>query len=45
MNIETAILKITFASVWSKAWPILVAILFFGLIIADDRYRTIPWQR
>ena len=38
MNIETAILKITFASVWSKAWPILVAILFFGLIIAIHEF-------
>ncbi len=26
-------LLVTFSAVWSKAWPILVAILFFGLII------------
>ena len=24
---------VTFSAVWSKAWPILVAVLFFGLII------------
>ena len=32
MNLFT--LKITAAVIWAKAWPILVAIAFFGLIIA-----------
>ena len=32
------LLNVTFASVWSKAWPIIVAILFFGLIIAIHEF-------
>lgn len=32
------LLNITFSTVWSKAWPIIVAILFFGLIIAIHEF-------
>ncbi|MBQ7579800.1 MAG: site-2 protease family protein [Clostridia bacterium] len=32
-NISLSLLKVTFSLVWSKAWPILIAILFFGIII------------
>lgn len=31
---KTILLSVSAATVWHKAWPILVAILFFGLIIA-----------
>ena len=31
---KTILLSVSAATVWNKVWPILVAILFFGLIIA-----------
>ena len=34
MLIQTLSLSITAAGIWSKVWPILFAILFFGVIIA-----------
>ena len=32
MNLQT--LSVSFSNIWDKAWPILLAILFFGVIIA-----------
>lgn len=34
ISLQNILLSISFASVWGKVWPILFAILFFGVIIA-----------
>ncbi len=31
--VEINLLALNFSAIWSKAWPILIAVLFFGLII------------
>lgn len=32
-SLVVSLLKMNFAAVWSKVWPVLVAILFFGIVI------------